>query len=403
MNDFAPILFFVYNRPEHTKRTIESLQKTLGACESELLIYSDGAKLDADKEKVSTVRDYLNTIDGFKSIIIIKREHNFGLANSVISGVGEVLKIHNSVIVLEDDLNFSKNFLLFMNTALKEFQNVENVFSISGYNFPIDIPKDYKENIYLSPRASSWGWATWKDRWEKADWSVSDFKSFINNKSKTEEFNKGGNDLTRMLKNQVEGKIDSWAIRWSYAHYKNKAYCVYPVKSKVQNIGTDSSGLHSITTNKFFVDLDLSNDVKKINTRLTTNEIILSRFRKFFKFTLWERIYWKVKRNFKIINQLRNKLMKLFAQIFINGFYNFLTDKFYRQFMKLVFLYGGRPRYELRSIKFLNFKMIVPDCRSFIWQFKEIFVDKNYLFKAENDSPVIYDCGSNIGTKAFIF
>ena len=95
--------------------------------------------------------------------------------------------------------------------------------------------------------------------------------------------------------------------------------------------------------------------------------------------------------------------MKLFAQIFINGFYNFLTDKFYRQFMKLVFLYGGRPRYELRSIKFLNFKMIVPDCRSFIWQFKEIFVDKNYLFKAENDSPVIYDCGSNIGTSVLFF
>lgn len=95
--------------------------------------------------------------------------------------------------------------------------------------------------------------------------------------------------------------------------------------------------------------------------------------------------------------------MKLFAQIFLNGLYNFLTSRVYRQFMKIVFFYGGISRYNTRTISFLKYKMIVPDCRSFIWQFKEIFVDRNYLFNSSNNSPIIYDCGSNIGTSVLFF
>jgi len=300
MNEFAPIVLFVYNRLEHTIKTVESLKSVSASADSKLYVFSDGAKNENDK--VDAVRKYLKTITGFKSVNIIERENNLGLANSVITGVAEIFDKYEKAIVLEDDLLFSKNFLLFMNSALSEFENVGNVFSISGYNFPINIPLDYKHQIYLSPRASSWGWATWKDRWEKTDWSVTDFNSFIKNKNKVSEFNIGGNDLTKMLKNQVEGKIDSWAVRWSYAHYKNNAFCIYPVKSKVQNIGTDSSGLHSITTNKFFVELDNSTEAGKINKDIEPDERILTNFRKFFKFTLWERIYWRVKRNFKVKN-----------------------------------------------------------------------------------------------------
>lgn len=302
MNLFAPLVLFVYNRLEHTKRTVKSLQNAAGALQSELFIFSDGSKSKNDIENVDAVRKYIKSITGFKSVSIIEREKNLGLAASVIQGVTEIFNKYEKAIVLEDDLLFSKNFLLFMNDALNEFKNVKNIFSISGYNFPINIPQDYKHEIYLSPRASSWGWATWKDRWLKADWNVSDFNSFIKNKNQINEFNNGGNDLTKMLKNQVEGKIDSWAIRWSYAHFKNNAFCVYPVKSKVQNIGTDSSGLHSITTNKFFVELDTSADARKLNSNLQPDERILTNFRKFFKFTLWERIYWRVKRNFKVKN-----------------------------------------------------------------------------------------------------
>lgn len=303
MNKLAPIILFVYNRLEHTQRTIESLRNIELASESELYIFSDGAKNELDAGKVSAVRNYLKTLKSFKSITIDEKDINLGLANSVIQGVGKILNVFDKAVVLEDDLIFSNNFLSFMNAALNKFQTVNNVFSVSGYNFPIILPDDYKHDVYFALRASSWGWGTWKDRWDKADWNVSDFHSFINNKSSVKDFNKGGNDLTRMLKNQADGKIDSWAIRWTYTHFKNRAYCVYPVKSKVQNIGTDSSGLHSITTNKFMVELDSSNQSPDLNINITTDERILSAFRKFFKFTLWERIYWRVKRNFKVKNR----------------------------------------------------------------------------------------------------
>ncbi len=302
MNKLAPIILFVYNRPEHTKKTVESLMSVSSAFDSVLYIFSDGAKNKDDEAKVLQVRNFIKLISGFKKITIAERGKNLGLANSVINGINEVFRQHDKAIVLEDDLVFSKSFLTFMNAALDKFQNVENVFSISGYNFPINIPTDYKYDIYLSQRASSWGWATWKDRWLKADWNVSDFNSFIKDKNAVKKFNEGGADLTRMLKNHIEGKIDSWAVRWSYTHFKNNAFCVYPVKSKVQNIGMDSSGLHSIITDKFYVDLDTSDDQENMKTDIYPDERILKNFEKFFKFALHERLYWRIKRRFKLTN-----------------------------------------------------------------------------------------------------
>lgn len=303
MNKLAPIVLFVYNRPQHTRRTIESLVNVKGAAQSNLYIFSDGAKNGEDSIKVNEVRNYLKSVKGFKNIEIVEKEKNIGLADSVIGGVSDVFQDNENAVVLEDDLMFSENFLSFINSALDFYKDSEEVYSISGYNFPINISSNYKYDIYFSPRASSWGWATWKNRWEKVDWNINDFDEFVSNKTLVNEFNRGGNDLTRMLRNQVNGKIDSWAIRWSYAHFKNNAYCVYPVKSKVQNIGTDSSGFHSITTDRFRVELDDTADSFNFPADIKIDERILKNFSRFFKLPLWERIYWRLKRNFKIINQ----------------------------------------------------------------------------------------------------
>lgn len=301
MSTTAPIILFVYNRPEHTRKTIESLQRNVNANNAELFIYSDGAKTE-DTEKVQQVRNYIHSVKGFKNVNIIERKENTGLAVSVISGVTEVINEYKQAIVLEDDMLCSRNFLLYMNNALEMFAETKNIFSISGYTYPLTFPAYYEDNIYLAPRASSWGWATWKDRWDKVDWEISDFNDFIKDKSAVKKFNSGGEDLTRMLKNQMNGKIDSWAIRWSYAHFKNNAYCVFPVKSKIQNIGMDSSGVHSVTTDKFYVDLDLSNTEEILNANIQPDKNILESFRKFHQRKLWDRIYWRIKRGFKIRN-----------------------------------------------------------------------------------------------------
>jgi hypothetical protein len=294
-NKLAPIVLFVYNRPEHTKRTVESLLNNTLVSKSTLFIFSDGAKSDKDILAVDAVRNFIKTIKGSNKIEIIEREKNFGLANSVIVGVNEVINLSGKAIVLEDDMISSPYFLKYMNEMLNYFGDDQRIFSVTGYTFPIKIPSNYQHSVYLSPRASSWGWGTWKGRWDKVDWEIKDFQSFINDKSRVEYFNNGGDDLTRMLKNSISGKIDSWAVKWSYAHFKNNAYCVYPVRSRVKNIGADKSGVHTSRTKKFDVEIEM-NDVEIINVKnLQPNVELLSNFKKFFKKNVFSSVLYRLK------------------------------------------------------------------------------------------------------------
>ena len=290
MTNLSPIILFVYNRPEHTKRTVESLLKNTLASESRLIIFSDGAKNDSDSQKVQAVRDYIKTIKGFDRIEIVLRDRNFGLANSVISGVNEIFKQNDRVIVMEDDIITSPSFLSFMNKALAFYQDNKSIYSISGYPYPIKIPNQYQKDVFISYRASSWGWGTWKDRWEKVDWEVKDFSTFISDKKTQNLFDSGGQDLTQMLKAQMKGKIDSWAIRWGYAHFKNNAYCLYPIVPLCKNIGTDKSGTHSSSSKKLDVELRESDRELILDPSPELNEEIVSEIQKLFKLTLIRRI-----------------------------------------------------------------------------------------------------------------
>ena len=190
------------------------------------------------------------------------------------------------MIVLEDDLVTSPYFLNYMNKALDFHVDDPAVFSISAYNHPkrlMYIPSDYEFDVYCNLRNSSWGWATWVDRWRRADWSVADFDSFIKSKSRTTAFNRGGEDMTSMLAAQMRGDIDSWAIRWSYAHFKNYAVSVCPVYSYVDNIGHDGSGSHCGKTDIF--ENTLANAVKepKFTETIFIDERIMKLFRKNYK------------------------------------------------------------------------------------------------------------------------
>jgi hypothetical protein len=245
--DYSPIAIFVYNRLYHVKKTLESLKNNLHASECSLYIFSDGAKDVEDKYHVSKVRDYIEKIDGFKTIDITFQNTNVGLANSIINGVNQVINQHGRVIVLEDDIVSAPYFLFFMNNAFNFYLNHKNVFSITGFNHSpliMKIPKNYPHDVYLNQRASSWGWGTWQNRWQKVDWDVKDYqKLFLDENFKT-SYNTSGNDKFDMLRDQMFGKIDSWAIRWDLAHFKNKAGCVYPVYSYLNNIGFDNTGIH---------------------------------------------------------------------------------------------------------------------------------------------------------------
>ena len=252
--ELAPIVLFVYNRPWHTRQTVKALQKNELAIESKLFIYSDAPKNEQVKNSVQEVRQYIQTINGFKSIIIRKRKQNCGLAKSIIKGVTEVINEYGCIIVLEDDLITSPMFLNYMNYYLNAYKNEHKIFSITGFNYPknlFNIPDDYTYSIYFGYRCMSWSWATWLDRWDKVDWGIKDFKTFVQDKKSKKLFNRGGDDLTDMLKSQIEEKIDSWAIRWCHAHYKHNSYCIYPINSLIKNLGFDGTGMHCGNTNKF--------------------------------------------------------------------------------------------------------------------------------------------------------
>jgi glycosyltransferase involved in cell wall biosynthesis len=290
----APVVLFTYNRIETLKKTVEFLQKCDLSSETELFIFSDAAKNDNDILEVKKVRDFISSIRGFKNLHIVKSANNKGLANSIINGVSEIINQFGKVIVLEDDLLVSSNFLNYMNRALDFYEHQQNVFSVSGFIFDMKIPDDYAYDVFFTKRNCSWGWAMWKDRWNEIDWKIKDFESFINSQEQRKAFNRIGTDLTDSLIRQQKGEINSWAIRCNYHQFKKDTYTVYPAKSKVNNIGFDKNATHTKQRfNRYFTTLE--NPVKNqfsFPSGVKENKILLRRFsRKYSRFT---RIYYFV-------------------------------------------------------------------------------------------------------------
>lgn len=249
--ELAPVIVFCYNRPDHITQTLAALKKCRLAQQTKLYIFSDGPRSEKEAAVVNEVRSIVKAVDGFKSVTVIEREKNMGLARSIITGVTEVIKVHKKVIVMEDDLICSESFIENKNKMLNYFESHQQVFSTSGFCPPVAIPAHYKEDLYLFPRTSSLGWGTWIDRWESIDWSQDKFGDFIQSKEKRKHFNRGGIDLTPMLLHQKVGKVNSWAIRFCYAASLQNKLCAYPTESMLYHIGSDGSGTHAHTTTDY--------------------------------------------------------------------------------------------------------------------------------------------------------
>lgn len=294
----APIVIFLYKRVDTLTQTINSLKKCVLADESDLIIFSDGPKTELDAEKVAIVRKYASEISGFKNVIVHESSQNRGLARSIIEGVTDVFNQYESVIVLEDDLVLSKNFLQYMNACLEKYKNDSMCFSVSGYGFDLNIA-DYEYDVYFTMRHCSWGWGMWKDRWMGIDWSVKDYDEFVKSSHAQREFNKIGSDLSSSLKKQQKGKINSWAIRCNYHQFKVQKYTVYPVLSKVRNVGFDGEATH--TTQRYTkYDVEIDQGAKSefiLPDKVIVNETILKKYKD--KFSIKTRLIFKVLNMFR--------------------------------------------------------------------------------------------------------
>jgi hypothetical protein len=241
--NYSPVALFAYDRPDHLRRTVKSLLSDDLAIRTDLFIFSDAPKRRENLNGVSEVREYIGQLTGFRSIKIILRDQNFGLARSITEGVTSIVSEYESVIVLEDDLLIRPGFLSFMNGALEEYASEPKVYQISGYMYPGNYAA--ASEAFFLPMTSCWGWATWKRAWNSFNLNLDGFDELKKDANLSNKFNlQGSYDYIGMAEQQKAGKISSWGICWYYNVFMKDGLVLYPRSSFVQNIGVDSSGTH---------------------------------------------------------------------------------------------------------------------------------------------------------------
>ena len=248
----APVVLFVFKRPEHTKSTIKSLLANPEAKDTDLFIFSDGWRNEKEMKEVEEVRKIISHLEGFRSVHLFFSDKNKGLARSIIDGVTSLLQEYNEIIVLEDDMEVAPTFLKYMNFNLDLYKDNPKVASIHAYCYPI---KGKLPDFFFMRGADCWGWATWKRAWTFFDESGENLLQELKEKKLIDEFDYyGAASKVRMLKNQIDGKVDSWAIRWDASIFLKNMLTLYPGKSLLKNIGADGGGTHTKSTKIFNVN-----------------------------------------------------------------------------------------------------------------------------------------------------
>lgn len=280
MTNLAPIALFVYNRIDHVQKTLKYLSNNFLASESDLYIFSDGAKTSSDIDSVNQVRNFCSNIKNFNSVSNINRDNNYGLAKSLVRGISEVLEKNEKLIVLEDDLLTDKFFLKYMNEALEKYQKYNEVISIHGYLYPL---KNKNNKTFFLKGADCWGWGTWKRGWDyyTEDSNFLYNKITKNNKQREFNFNDSYNYL-KMLKENIINKNSSWAVNWYASAYINDKLTLYPPYSLVHNIGNDGTGTNSSKSNIY--DNNLKNlPINLDNISINENKDLRFEFEKYFR------------------------------------------------------------------------------------------------------------------------
>lgn len=296
MSNFSPIVLFLYNRPDHTKLTLNALANNKEASDSELFIYCDGLKAnssESDQYKINAVRNIAKQENRFKKVNVIYRENNLGLANSIISGVTELVNRFGRIIVLEDDIVPSIGFLKYMNEALDLYENDDKVGCIHAWNYDLDSTV-FKDSTFFLRGGDCWGWATWKESWKLFNPNANELLDDIKSNKLEYSFNRNGtHPFVEMLRDQIKGENDSWAIRWHASLFLKDRFCLHPVKPIVRNIGLDNSGTHC---GSFDWTQDVVNGISLKKIPIVESKIFFKQYYKYLIFHKIRKIVMKVKK-----------------------------------------------------------------------------------------------------------
>jgi len=286
MNTYAPVVVFSYRRPDHLRRTLDSLMQCQGFYDSRIIVYGDGPKSAGESEAVLATREVARSMLGDRAEYHFSNVH-LGLSSSVITGVSDAVDRFGRVIVVEDDLVLNPYFLTFINLGLDRFEHNDRVFQVSGYMVGVPELKDFFSALFL-PFTVSWGWGTWRRAWERFDPLAKGWERLFTDRYMRRRFNLDGTyDYATMLERQMQGLRDSWAIRWYWSVFRNEGVVLFPPRSLVDNTGFDGSGSHGRGMLRRFstpTDILVSTDFDLPESVLVDNDVF-----RFAKKALWQK------------------------------------------------------------------------------------------------------------------
>lgn len=384
--NLAPIILFVYNRPEHTKRVLQALSNNKEAQESVLYIFADGPKKIASKNELKTITETRKVIRERQwcgEVIIREQDSNIGLSQSVINGVTKVLSNFDAAIILEDDIVVNSGFLKYMNRCLKIYKEEKRVFGISAFTFESKRP--ITDKTFFLPVMSSWGYGVWSDRWQSIDFNAERLMNKVLKDNLEKKMKFADLDFYQMLQDQLNGIIDSWAVRFYTSMILQNGLFLFPHKSLLTNIGLDGSGVHCGKVKSELSETIKELDVEKIEVRIDSG--LMKKFGDPYQkdFISLKNLKKKIRNSIppELLSYIRRK----------RGVQS--TDKF--DFLR------ETPRFIETKIPLDGSDIIIPDAASFLFMYKEIFEREIYKFKTSTDHPYIIDGGANIGLSAIYF
>jgi hypothetical protein len=249
----APVALFAWQRPAHTQRVISALAANPEAPETDVFAFVDGPRHDRESEHVAEVIRIAEAATGFRSVSVRVAARNLGLSRSITGGVTDVLQHSDRVIVVEDDIVVSRSFLGYMNSHLELYANDDSVASVHGYVYPHshELPP-----TFFIAGADCWGWGTWRRAWEHYRPDGRALLEELTRRGLLATFDFGGTaGYVDMLRDQIAGRNDSWAVRWYASALLCGMYTLYPNRSLATNIGADGSGSHGGVSSAFDVDI----------------------------------------------------------------------------------------------------------------------------------------------------
>jgi hypothetical protein len=227
---------FAYRRPEQLGRALECLR---GAGIKQLYVFSDGPRDASAAEEVERVRELVASLDWIEPVTIA-RPDNLGLSASIRAGLDQLFESHDRVVVIEDDIAVAPEFYDFACRALDHYAGYERVAGVTGLRLPFDVRgfDGYPYCVFLSPRFSSWSWATWKERWSSFSFDLVSLRREI---AAATAFRpeRAGADMPGMVRGAVidETLGGAWDVVCATNMLLHDQYFVTPTWNMVENTG----------------------------------------------------------------------------------------------------------------------------------------------------------------------